>query len=462
MAVCLFSAMPLRKAFLATALLGWLFLPVFGYAFTGFPEYDKEVAVSYALALGVVFFGYKETSGSEFRLRWYDLPLVVYCLSPLLTSLANGLGLYDGLSGVFTTSLRWAVPYYIGRRFFATWKDIRVLAIAVVVGGLIYVPLCLFEIRMSPQLHKLVYGFHPSDWRTVRRLGGFRPVVFTTHGLSLGLWMASATLTIWWLWVSGSIRKIGGFHTGWLVALLAVVNVFCRSTGALVIFFLALPLLFATRWWRVGLPILALAIVPLAYVVLRTVGGWSGSEIVDAAQLINEKRAASLATRIFHENQLAEKALVHPWLGWGKWSRNRIISDYGKDLSLTDGWWVIVLGQRGLTGLISGFTVMLLPIFLLLRKVPARDWCSPGVAPAAALAVVGVMFALDCIPNAVSMNPLYVVSMGAVMGLPRPGGVARSDGVDVPEQERAEPGEQSRPYGLGRPPVGRAPGRLYS
>ena len=39
--------------------------------------------------------------------------------------------------------------------------DLRLAGGAVLlIGGLIYIPFCLFEIKMSPQLHKWVYGYH--------------------------------------------------------------------------------------------------------------------------------------------------------------------------------------------------------------------------------------------------------------------------------------------------------------
>ena len=59
-----------------------------------------------------------------------------------------------------------------------------------VLGGLIYVPLCLFEVRMSPQLHNMVYGFAQHSFGQTVRGGGWRPMVFMQHGLAVGLFMS--------------------------------------------------------------------------------------------------------------------------------------------------------------------------------------------------------------------------------------------------------------------------------
>ena len=50
------------------------------------------------------------------------------------------------------------------------------------------------------------------------RLGGYRPNVFFYTGLELGLWMTAASLAGWWLWRCGTIKKIGPFPFGLILA----------------------------------------------------------------------------------------------------------------------------------------------------------------------------------------------------------------------------------------------------
>ena len=46
---------------------------------------------------------------------WFDIPIVVWCFTPLASSLSNGLGVYDGLSACLSEIVLWGIPYYLGR-----------------------------------------------------------------------------------------------------------------------------------------------------------------------------------------------------------------------------------------------------------------------------------------------------------------------------------------------------------
>jgi hypothetical protein len=115
-----------------------------------------------------------------------DLPMAVWCVCPMFSSLANDLGVYDGLSQSLEQTIVWGVPYWIGRAYFTDFKALRDLALGIVIGGLIYVPFCLVEMRFSPQWHTWSYGYFQHDFTQVFRFGGYRPVVFMEHGLAVG------------------------------------------------------------------------------------------------------------------------------------------------------------------------------------------------------------------------------------------------------------------------------------
>ena len=44
---------------------------------------------------------------------------------------------------------------------------------------------------------------------------------------------------------------------------------------------------------------------------------------------------------------LAAKAMRRPVFGWGGWGRSRVHDEWGTDLSITDGLWIIQFGQLG-------------------------------------------------------------------------------------------------------------------
>src|SRR5688572_7428679 len=117
-AIALFAVLPPRRAVLAAYLLAWLFLPQAGIPFEGFPDLDKITATSLGALIGVIVFD----GGRLFRFRpsWIDIPMAVWCLCNIPSSLTNAppLDLYDGVSGVVRDIFVWGIPYFVGRLYF--------------------------------------------------------------------------------------------------------------------------------------------------------------------------------------------------------------------------------------------------------------------------------------------------------------------------------------------------------
>ncbi len=412
-----FLLMKPRRAVLATYIGGWMFLPVASFPINHLPDYDKVLAVSVAALLGVLVFDMQRLL--TLRPRWYDLPMLVWCLVPFASSLANGLGAYDGLSATFTSVVRWGIPYALGRAYFCDRRGMHDLAVGMFIGGLVYVPLCLYEIRMSPQLHNMLYGYHQTPFLHVTRFGGYRPLVFMAGGLPLSLWMATASLTGVVLWHTKALKSLWGVPTGWLVITLVVTTILCKSTGAIGLLFVGMGIYFATRMMRTRVPlIIAIAIVP-AYLFLRIGVGWDGQILVDyAGEYINEARAASLETRLSNESRLIdEKIGQRPLLGWAGWGRGRITNDEGKDITITDSLWIIALQQHGLVGLVAFIAMLTLPLILLVRSIPP-----PAINMQALGAIVAVgmsvwVYVMDRMVNA-QLNPIAIMMIGALVAIP--------------------------------------------
>src|SRR5205823_4753004 len=105
---------------------------------------------------------------------------------------------------------------------------------------------------------------------------------------------------------------------------------------------------------RAGRPaaLALLLLVPPAYMALRLTGVWSGEGVVEwVGSRVDEERAQSLEFRLRNEDLLIDRALEQPAFGWGGWGRSRVVDDTGRDLTVTDGLWVIALGDRGFFGL---------------------------------------------------------------------------------------------------------------
>ena len=154
--LALFLVLPARRAILVAYMGAWMFLPMAGVRLTALPDFGKIMAANLAVLLGVALFDAGRLL--TFRPRLIDLPIAAWFICPFFSSLINGLGAYDGASSVFGNVMTWGIPYLIGRLYFSDLPSLRELAIAIFIGGLIYVPFCLWEIRMSPQLHAMIYG----------------------------------------------------------------------------------------------------------------------------------------------------------------------------------------------------------------------------------------------------------------------------------------------------------------
>jgi hypothetical protein len=216
-----------------------------------------------------------------------------------------------------------------------------------------------------------------------------------------------------------------------------VTAVLCKSAGAFILLFVGLGTFFWIRNVRTALPLLALIAFIPAYVALRSSAMWTGQNLVDAATTIfNEKRAASLQVRLDAENLLTEKALKQPAFGYGRWNRNRVYDEKGKDMAVTDGLWVIVLGQTGFVGLTAITTAILMPALLYWRRVPTRWWMHPMAAAGASFAVLLPLHMVDNLWNAM-LNPIYVLVIGGLVALGA--GSRRAVTEPQPEAFRAVP-----------------------
>jgi tetratricopeptide (TPR) repeat protein len=421
-----FACLPPRRAVLVSSLAAWLFLPGVAFDLPGLPDYTKSSATAVGLVLGMALFDPGRLLGM--RPRWYDLPVIIWCVSPFVTSMTNHLGAYDGVSAVIVQLFRWGLPYLVGRGYFDDLDGLRALAIGIVVGGLIYVPLCLCEIRLSPFISFYLYGVDTWGWEGMR-YGGYRPRVFMYTGLELGMWMTAASLSGCWLWASGSLRQLRGYPFGMLLGILLVTTVLCKSTGALLLLLLGLAIYGALKRKGWAWPVWVLLALPLVYEGLRTSKLWSGHQAVEVTQaLINAERAESLDFRLRNEDLLVEKALGRPFFGWGGWNRARVFNEQGRDLTTTDGYWIICLGNQGLVGLGMMNATLLLPLFLLIRRIPPRSWPDPRFSAAAVLAVLLGLYMLDNLSNAM-LNPIYPLAIGGLTALD-PGRIGKRSGME--------------------------------
>ncbi len=410
----LFWTLPARRAVLVASISAWLFLPMAGYHIRGLPDYDKTSAATLGILLGTCLFDV--TSLRALRLRLMDLPMAIWCVCAVPSSLANGLGLYDGVSSALHHTIVWGLPYLIARIHFSSSEGLRELAVAIVIGGLLYVPLCLYEIKMSPQMHYMVYGYYQHQFAQTIRFGGYRPMVFMQTGLMVGMWMAAASLLGVWLWRTRVLKLIVEVPVGLLLAVLVTTTILCKSIGAIALLLVGWLVLFACRMLRSSAVAILLAAVAPVYIAMRMADPTFGASLVSAAKSVaGKERAASLQFRMDQEQQLVKKAMLRPVLGWGGWGRNRVYDDDGTDITTTDGMWILVFGSQGLVALVSYFGVLMLAPLVTLWRHGTRLWHDPALTPVAGLSVLLLLYAIDNVANAM-YNPVFIMAAGGLTG----------------------------------------------
>jgi hypothetical protein len=413
----LFKRFEARLAASIAFVAGWMFLPVAAFKLPALPDYTKTTATCVGILAGAWLFDKERFSGFQFNPA--DIPMVLWCTAPFLSSVANGLGAYDGLSQAMYQSITWGLPYYIARIYYSDLDAMKILALAVFIGGIVYIPFCWFEMIMSPQLHRMTYGFHQHDFlQTLRDGGGFRPMVYMDHGLMTSMWMVLGVfLGTWLLYIGELPKKIMTVPTIYLLGMLLLTTIMMQSVGAIVLLFIGLLVLFLSTRMKSSVLVMVMLFLPHLYIVTRTTGTWDGRNLSDfVAEKFSAKRAQSLQFRFDNEAILIDKARQGTLFGWGGFGRSRVYDDKGKDISVADGLWIITLGQNGVYGLFAMVIAVQWPVMLFLLRIKAVEWKSREWASPAVMAIFLAIYMIDSLMNAM-INPLYMLFAGGLTGM---------------------------------------------
>jgi hypothetical protein len=426
--ILLFWKLPPARAAVASLVGGWLFLPTAWFdagAAVDFPYWimpsclpsdywtTKARVIGVALLLGVMAFD--PGAWRRFRPSAFDLPMLGWCLCPLASGLANGLGPVEAMADSAYLSLAWGVPYLVGRLYFADPIGLELLARGLVVGGLIYAPLCLVEFAAGPIFYPALYGFHPYQHDGVSRYFGHRPIVFLEHGNQLGIWMASSALTATWLRWAGRMRHLLGMPGSLVAGVLVGLSLLFQSVGANILMFAVLGTFAAIRLSERAWPIVVFAVLILGFLVFRAANLVDTKAVAQrsamgraAIDFLRRTDRASLGWRLRVEERQGRIALQRPWLGWGRWDWWRV----GPERPW--GLFSLTFGSFGLTGLALLNAVFWIPILAFLNLGPPRFWANPSRVAAAALVASLVLNELDAVFNSNLMLHLTAVAGGLV------------------------------------------------
>lgn len=410
-AIGLFARLGMHRGALATVFFGWMFLPVASIDLPGLPAYDRSFAISAALVAGVTSRG--GLPRGSLQLTLWDVPVLVLFLAPAMASLRNGYGIYDAISALFIGAVGWLIPYVVGRALFGDPRRLPLLAEWLVIGGMFYIPVCLFELRFSPQLHRMVYGFSNISWQQVIRYGGYRPTGFMTHGLMVGMWMAVGTLAAFWLWKTRHRTEILGLPIKWVALSLLGTTILCKSVGAIGLMLVGLLLLFdLTRTGKRRL-LYVFAGLPVFWVIWRVQNPEGVNSIVETIMAWDAQRAESFEFRAYTENIVIQDAFpMRPYFGWSYWGV-RDPAFMAKTARLAwDSFWIITLMGTGLFGLAGAIAIYTVPVLrLMVRKPKVLLATDPG-SSVLLLIVCGSMFLFDHMLNSMS-TMVHPVMLGA-------------------------------------------------
>ncbi|MDO5704827.1 MAG: hypothetical protein Q4G49_07090 [Paracoccus sp. (in: a-proteobacteria)] len=490
-AILLFRRLPLVPALILTFLLGYLFLPQgFTINVPLLPDLNKEtVPAAAALVLALsrsrtemrrvarsVVRGAGSVRDAAAKKLVHRRPhplfvalMLVFIVSPLGVAYSNmdafrvgpvtvlPMTMFDGFS-LTQDAIMTLIPFFLARRYLAEPEAQLVLLRILVALALVYSLFMLWEVRFSPQLHRLIYGYHQHSFVQHIR-DGYRPMVFLYHGLAVGIFAAMCCLATAGLWRISSERlkqaneerrqtardrvrapavaadagdpaaKSGPQPvrrrstkqardplrnpTRWVLILmwLMFMTFLSRNLGATAIAAALLPFIVFAGIRVQLMAAAAIGLFILTFPMMRSAGLVPLDTALSWAADYNQQRSDSLAFRIRNEDMLMEKANQRPLFGWGSWGRNRVRdAETGQDTSVTDGEWIIVLGTSGWVGYLSRYGLLILPVVLLARRRRGDlDQAS------AALSLMLIANMIDTIPNA-NISPVTWLIAGSLAG----------------------------------------------
>ena len=422
LALALYQTKPIGEATILTFLCAQLLLPV-GTAikFEMIPPFDKNTIASFSALAGCLLSARRPLAGSQ-TFGLVEILIVAVLFGPFVTSMLNtdpvftgatvlpGGGLYESLSSTGNAFI-FLIPFMLGRYFLRDASDTEAILRTLVAAWLIYSLPILFEWRMSPQLHTWFYGYS-QGLNTEVRDGGMRPRVFLGNGLLLTFYEMTAAVAAAALWRTK--LRVWNLSSSGVTAYLCAVLSLCRSLGSLIYGIVLVPLiLLAKPKLQVRFAVVCV-VLALTYPILRAEKLFPTQTLVEAASKISAERSRSLEFRFLQEDSLLQHESERFWFGWGRWGRSRVFDEGGGDISVTDGAWVITMGQFGFVGFLAQFGLIAMGVF---RAASAfkRVRSERHRVVLAAMALIVAVSLVECLPNA-PIAPWMLFMAGALLG----------------------------------------------
>jgi hypothetical protein len=421
-AMVLFVLVRPAVAIALTLLIGEMALPArYSFDFPLIPPLDKQTIPILSAFVGALIFGRKHLRRPLRGVEWF---IVLLAVSSYMTVRTNpdpvqfgptvlpGETFHDTISELIRTIVSIWAPFYLGRCFFRSPRDVASLGRVMAIAAAIYALPILVEIRMSPQICRWVYGYTASGFEMVHRWGGYRPVVFFINGLFLSVFILFCTIMA--VALARARKGVAGLPMVPLCLFLCLLVLICKSSGTIVYAIAFLPLLALAGPVRIMNVAVVLSIFVLAYPLLRIWDVIPTAKIGELVSSISKERAESLMYRFNMEQGMLDRLRERVAFGWGGYGRNFVYAPWGQAMTVVDGFSIIQLSTRGLVGYAAFFALYLTPVIQarrFIKRIKERNSrylvCGLGL-------VVAVLM-LDMTMNAPN-NPFLTMLVGALSG----------------------------------------------
>lgn len=412
---------PLKKAIFIAITLAILLLPAaFSIDPPLLPPLDKDTISALSIPLLLFLLGKKfRIFKSGFITKLFIIYFVSLAISaelntmPVITATKYlpGLTHYDAFSSIIRVIL-YTMPFYLGRYFSTNLKETEEFYKILVLMALAYTIPMLWELKMSPQLHYMVYGIVPAQFLQQVRDGGYRPMVFIGHGLGLAFWFSTAIVA------AGALCKnkmrtavTSPFAT---LCYMIIILFLCKTWSALFYVLISLLFIFKLKPSKQVKWSFIIALLIMTYPVAKVAGVFPREQIISAISQYSPERAQSLDFRIQNEDEMLAHAMKKPFFGWGGWGRNRIYStEDGRDLSIIDGRWIGELGVNGWIGFLLNYALLITPLWYAQKAIRYIKEPKDQVY-FASLAIMLMICIVDSIPNT-GMGPMHLFFAGILL-----------------------------------------------
>ena len=129
-----------------------------------------------------------------------------------------------------------------------------------------------------------------------------------------------------------------------------------------------------------------------------------------------------------------DRALKRPWFGWGRYGRNRIYNpESGQDITISDGYWINLMGSYGLVACFAVFGLFALVVFRAARALRFIGSIREQIYLAALTLIVAINV-INLVPNN-SNSPWSWLLVGALLG--------RVEALYAAARQRVPPGESA-------------------